>query len=135
MSYVLPDVYIGLETVVSFSGEYADSYFVSALNELDVDFVCINSSGSMKSSALNYSSVYSWFNSFAASYSDVNFYSIHRTDLVCTSTSDWNNDIEINDQLRYLWDCQNIDGSVFYDSSSLRSHPDRPLAYLCGGKE
>ncbi|MBR6647604.1 MAG: hypothetical protein IKL09_08840 [Clostridia bacterium] len=42
MSYVLPDVYIGLETVVSSSGEYADSYFVSALNELDVDFVCIN---------------------------------------------------------------------------------------------
>ncbi|MBQ2760253.1 MAG: N-acetylmuramoyl-L-alanine amidase [Clostridia bacterium] len=133
MSYVLPDVYIGLETVVSSSGEYADSYFVSALNELDVDFVCINSSGSMKSSALNYSSVYSWFNSFAASYSDVNFYSIHRTDLVCTSTSDWNNYIEINDQLRYLWDCQNIDGSVFYDSSSLRRNKNnfaQRIAYL-----
>lgn len=134
MSYAFADLYVGLETIVYTSGGYyADSYFINSLNELDVDFVCINSAGSMKSSSLNYSSVYSWWNSFAASYSDVNFYSVHRTDLVCTSTADWNNYVEINDQLRFLWDCQNIDGSVFYNSTSLRKNKNgfaQRIAYL-----
>lgn len=133
MSYAFADKYVGLEVVVQASGGYADSYFVNSLNELDIDFVCINSAGSMKSAVLNYSSVYSWFNSFAASYTDVNFYSVHRTDLVCTSTSDWNNYIEINDQLRYVWDCQNIDGSVYYNSTSLRKNKNgfaQRIAYL-----
>lgn len=133
MSYAFADMYVGLEAVVQSSGEYADAYFVSSLNELDIDFVCINSSGSMKSYTLNYSSVYSWWNSFAASYADVNFYSVHRTDLVCTNSSDWNNYIEINDQMRYLWDCQNIDGGIFYNSSSLRKNKNgfaQRIAYL-----
>ncbi len=134
MSYAFADLYVGLETVVQASGgNYADSYFINSLNELDIDFVCINSPGSMKSYALNYTAVYSWWNSLAASYTDVNFYSVHRTDLVCTSTSDWNNYIEINDQLRYLWDCQNIDGSIFYNSASLRKNKNgfaQRIAYL-----
>ncbi len=89
--------------------------------------------GAMTDPAMPFGSVLSYWNALAGTYPDITFYCKHRNDLVCTNQSQWNNYVEICDQVRFLWDCENISGSVFYNTTALKKNKNSSslrLSYL-----
>ncbi len=97
-----------------------------------LDFVLVEG-GAMRDAAMPFVSVLNYWNVIAGSFPDISFYCKHRNDLVCTNQSQWNNYTEICDQVRYLWDCENIRGSVYYNTAALKENKNTAslrLSYL-----
>ena len=126
-------IYFGAELPSSSAAKYADQDTLAALNSGMLDFAVIEGNA-MNSPSLPFAAVMNWWNSLAANYPSITFYCKHRNDLVLSNTAEWNNYIEICDQVRALWECENICGSIFYSASSLRANKSSSsvrLAYLC----
>ncbi len=112
--------------------KYASQDTVSVLNTGLCDFAVIQGT-SMRSNALPFGGVLAWWNSLAAQYPDVTFYCEHKNDLVCSNQSEWSSSVEICDQFRALWDCENICGSILRSASALRKNVNSSsvrLSYL-----
>lgn len=114
------------------AARYANADTVAALQTGRLQFCLVDAGGGMRS-AMPFATVMAWWNTFAQNYPDVRFYCRHRNDLVCSNSSDWNSNIEICDQVRALWECERIHGSVFYNATALqtnRSSSSQRLSYL-----
>ena len=113
--------YFGVDVPSSAAARYADADTLAALESGFVDFAVVEGN-SMKNAALPFSAVMNWWNAKAQVYPDITFYCRHRNDLVLSNTADWNNYIEICDQVRFLWNCENFKGSVFYNLTALKQN-------------
>lgn len=125
-------VCFGIEVPAKAAANGAQEQISSLLQSGSISFVVIEGSA-MKDAAMPFGNVISRWNSFAGGFSEVRFYCKHRNDLVCTNQSQWNNYIEICDQVRFLWDCENFSGSVFSGTPALKANKDTSslrLSYL-----
>lgn len=117
----------------SVAAKYADPDTVAALNTGLLDFAVVEGAA-MKNTSLPFAAVLNWWNSLAANYPNITFYCKHRNDLVLSNAADWSNYVEISDQVRALWECENIRGSIFYSSAALKANKGSSsmrLASLC----
>ena len=124
--------FFGVEVPSSAAARYADADTVGALESGFVDFAVVEGN-SMTNPVLPFGPVMGWWNAKAQVYPDIVFYCKHRNDLVCTNTTDWSNYVEICDQVRFLWDCENFKGSAFYNATALKqdiSTASLRLSYL-----
>ena len=124
--------YFGAELPSDVSARYAHSDTLAALSSGLLDFAVVEG-GSIRNAALPFKTVIGWWNTLANKYPDVTFYCLHRSDLVCSNNSDWSSYTEICDQVRFLWDCENFGGSIFYNYTSLRNNKQNSsqrLSYL-----
>lgn len=127
-----PNCALGLTAYSDAAALYADADTVAALQSGAVGFCVIDAGGALRS-AQPFGTVMAWWNTFAAGMPQVRFFCRHRNDLVMSNGSDWNSNIEISDQVRFLWDCEKIRGSVFYNASALRANKNassQRLSYL-----
>lgn len=106
-------LHAGVVLTCNAAAEYADAQSVDILNSGLADFVFIKSDGSVRSSALPFSTVMSWWNELAKYYTESRFYICHRADLLNSGAYEWNSNSELADELKYMWDFNNIYGSVF----------------------
>ncbi len=127
-----PDIHFGAVLPSSASAKYAEPDTLAVVASGNIDFAAIEGSA-IKNGALPFKAVMNSWNILAANNPHVKFYCIHRCDLLCSNGSDWTDDSEINNQVRYIWECENFYGSVFHSASALlkdKSTSSRRLAYL-----
>ncbi len=125
-------VCVGIEIPAKTAVMGATEQITGVLQSGCLEFAVVEG-GSMTDPAMPFGSVLSYWNALAATYTDITFYCKHRNDLVCTNQSQWNNYVEICDQVRFLWDCENIHGSVFYNTTALKKNKNSSslrLSYL-----
>lgn len=101
---------------------YADKQTLDLLNGSLTDFILIKNKGSVISSSMPFPKVMTWWNALANNYPTTSFYVLHRADLVGGNTPGWGSAAELQDELRYMWDYNNLLGSVFYNSAALREN-------------
>lgn len=122
----------GVEIPAKTAAKGATAQMNGLLQSGDLSFIVVEG-GSMTDPSMPFGSVMTYWNSLAATYPDITFYCKHRNDLVCTNQTQWNNYVEICDQVRFLWDCENIHGSVFYNTTALKKNKNSSslrLSYL-----
>lgn len=85
-------------------------------------FVVINADYPMNSSTLPFATVLGKWNAEAALYDGIDFICMHRCDRNNSGESGWRSNSECVEQLVCLWDYDRIDGSLFYNSRSLREN-------------
>ena len=110
---------IGFGIDVPVSVPAGSDQITNILAKGSVDFAVIEGA-SMASAAAPFAASFSRWNQTAGVYPGVTFYCKHRNDLVCSNGSEWSSSLEICNQFRYLWDCENFSGSVFYGVYALK---------------
>ena len=113
------NVFFGLK-VNGFSDTCA-AYLKNMLENGELNYLLVDADASLNSNP-SYKNIISSWNAFASGFPQTRFYSLHRNDLVCTNHSDWNSNLEIANQIRVLWDCENISGSVFFNATALKNN-------------
>ncbi len=116
------ELFFGVVVIPDAVSKYADAQTVQLLTAGISDFIIVRADGSLHSASLPFAAVMSWWNEYAQYFPATRFYIMHRTDLVCQGASEWSDHAEIAEEMRYMWDFNNVYGSVFYSASSLRAN-------------
>ena len=127
-----PDRALGLLFTSGAAPAFTDDELNKALQCPYLRFCVVDAGGAMRS-AQAFGSVMTWWNTLAGGFPQISFFCRHRLDLVGSNASDWGNYTEICDQVRYLWDLEQFEGSLFYGTNALRSINSasiQRLAYL-----
>ncbi len=114
-----PERSLGVFVASDPAARYADADTVNALSSPYLRF-CVTEAGGAMHSTVAFGTVMDWWNTFAAGYPQLRFYCRLRNDLVRSNESDWASYTEINDQVRFLWDCEQFDGNIYYGTEALR---------------
>lgn len=117
-----PDKLLGLDIYPVSGGEYCTDDCKNALADANTDFACIEGIGALSSGSLPFRSVMNYFSSLAAGFPTVGFYAVNRADYVSGGVSGFSSSTEISDQLRSVFDCDNLDGFVLRNAYSLRKN-------------
>lgn len=131
MEASFPDRYLGMAFSSEGQEPYAGNDALSALQSGHVRFCVVDAGGAIRSSP-SFKTVIYWWNTLAKQNPAVRFYCRHHNDLVLTGGS-WNDHLEICEQVRVLWNCENFSGSVFQGASALMANvksSTQRLAYL-----
>lgn len=118
MKEQFPDRYLGMTFVSGSQDPYAGEDALNALQSGALQFCVVDAGGAISSNP-SFKTVMYWWNKLAGQNPGVLFYCRHRNDLVLSGPGEWNNHLEISDQIHVLWNCENIRGSVFCNATAL----------------
>ena len=130
---ITAELYFGAELqTLRNANDLASGNTLALLSFDDIDFAVVEGT-STEDTTLSFAEMMDYWNDKAGDYPDVTFYCKHRNDLVCSNSSEWGSYTEICSQVRYLWDCENVKGSVFFSAYSLKRNyraSSQRLSYL-----
>lgn len=117
-----PKKLLGIDIFPVSGGEYCSEDCKNTLKSGAVSFACVEGTGSLSSGLLPFRGVMSYFDTLAASCPGVGFYAVNRADSVSNGAAGFGSVTEISDEIRYVFDCENLDGFVLRNAYSLRKN-------------
>lgn len=113
-------IVFGVEIHSDKASAFADKYVSELFERKLVDFGYVDLFTTTANADYPFESVALWWNYFA-DYYNIPVYCEHRPDMIFSNDEEWGLSTEINSQLKALYDCFAIKGSVYYKSSVLKT--------------